>query len=503
MSAAIPAVEPAQAPLSALPDGAHIHMIGVAGAGMNALATALLARGYRLSGSDQQPSAPVEHLIAGGLRFFQGHAAAQIQGADLVIISAAIREENPELGAARAAAIPVVKRAAALGWLLRDRHTIAVAGTHGKTTTSAMLAVILHRAGVDPTFVVGGEVLDLGASARIGSGDWAVVEADEYDHSFLQLRPRIAVITNVEADHLEYFGSEAAMQAAYADFIARIQPGGVLVYNHDDAFLRAQRPPTGSADAGSDPAVPRQEGSAAAAPGQIGVRRIGCSLRAAADWYATRVEARQDGTTFLVHGPSGAGEARLQVPGLHNVSNAVQAIAAAAAAGIAPSHAIKALADFHGAVRRFQILGQVRGVMVIDDYAHHPTEIRATLAAARQRFPDRRLVAVFQPHTYSRTKLLFEHFLGAFDLADTLILTDIYAARETDTLGMHTALLASAIARRAGAPAVLLINPLAALPGELAARVSKGDVVLTLGAGTITQVGPALLAILAGEAAGG
>jgi UDP-N-acetylmuramate--alanine ligase len=482
MSTDIPAVEPAQAPLGSLRTGAHIHLIGVAGAGMTALATALLARGYTLSGSDQQRSTQVESLVMQGLRFFQGHAAAQIMGADLVIISAAIREENPELAAARAAGIPVVKRAAALGWLLRDLHAIAVAGTHGKTTTSAMLAVILHHAGVDPTFVVGGEVLDLGASAAIGRGDWAVVEADEYDHSFLQLRPHIAVITNVEADHLEYFGSLAAMHAAYRDFIARIRPGGALIYNNDDPFLQIQQPPDG-------------------------VRRIGCSLQPeagaqAADWYVADVEAGETGASFLLHGPTTTVEARLAVPGLHNVSNAVQAIAAAVAAGIPLRRAVEALYDFHGAGRRFQVLGEVRGVTVVDDYAHHPTEIRATLAAARVRFPGHRLVAVFQPHTFSRTKLLFDQFVEAFDVADTLVLTDIYAARETDTLGLDVAYLASAIARHAGAPSLLVINPLAVLPGELAARVRKGDVVLTLGAGTITQVGPALLVALAGEAVG-
>jgi UDP-N-acetylmuramate--alanine ligase len=345
-----------------------------------------------------------------------------------------------------------------------------------------MLAVILHHAGVDPTFVVGGEVLDLGASAGLGSGDWAVVEADEYDHSFLQLRPYIAVITNVEADHLEYFGSLEAMHTAYRDFIARIRPGGALIYNADDPFLQAQQPPDG-------------------------VRRIGCSLQPGAgaqtaDWYVAREEAGETGASFLLHGPATTIEARLTVPGLHNVSNAVQAIAAVVAAGIPLYRAVEALHDFHGAGRRFQILGEVRGVTVVDDYAHHPTEIRATLAAARVRFPGRRLVAVFQPHTYSRTKLLFDQFVGAFDVADTLVLTDIYAARETDTLGLDVTHLASAIARHAGAPSLLVINPLAVLPGELAARVRKGDVVLTLGAGTITQVGPALLAALAGEAAG-
>lgn len=227
----------AQAPLCALPPGARIHLIGVAGSGMNALAAVLLARGYRLSGSDMQRTTQVDRLIAQGMAFRQGHDAAAVRATDLVIISAAVREENAELSAARSAGIPVAKRAAALGWLLDDRRTIAVAGTHGKTTTTAMLAVILHRAGFDPTYAVGGEVLDLGNSAHWGTGAWAVVEADEYDRSFLQLRPEIAVITNVEPDHLEYYGSVGAMHEAYAQFVARIRPGGTLVINADDPYL--------------------------------------------------------------------------------------------------------------------------------------------------------------------------------------------------------------------------------------------------------------------------
>jgi UDP-N-acetylmuramate--alanine ligase len=471
--------------LLALRPSANIHMVGVAGAGMNALAAVLLARGYRVSGSDMQRTDQVDRLVAQGMVFAHGHDAANTRGTDALIISAAVREENVELAAARAAGIPVVKRAEALGWLLEDMRTIAVAGTHGKTTTTAMLAVILRHAGLDPTFAVGGEVLDLGASAHWGTGDWAVVEADEYDRSFLQLRPEIAVITNVEPDHLEYFGSVEAMHEAYAHFVARVRAGGMLVLNMNDPYLRAM-------------ALPPE------------LRVVTCGLVADADvwsaepdWRATQIEETSVGIYFtLTHGEGDEEGLRVDtsLAGRHNASNALQAIAAAASAGIALEAARDALAGFHGTGRRFQELGEVAGVLVIDDYAHHPTEVRANLAAARARFPGRRLVAVFQPHTYSRTRLLFDTFVTAFDNADLLVLTDIYAARETDALGMDAAELQHAIAAHAGAPPVQLVRDLADVPVALAPRLRAGDIVLTLGAGSITTVGPRLLDALRAEA---
>ena len=483
----------AQAPLPALIPGASIHMVGVAGAGMNALAAVLLARGYQLSGSDIQRSAQVERLVAKGLRFREGHDPADIAGAALLIISAAVREENPEIVAARAAGIPVVKRAAALGWLLEGLRTIAVAGTHGKTTTTAMLAVILSHAGLDPTFVVGGEVLDLGVSARWGSGDWAVVEADEYDRSFLQLRPHIAVITNVEPDHLEYYGSVEAMHQAYRQFVALVQPGGTVVLNMDDPFLSALQVPAGLR-------VVRCGGDAAG--WRIGVPRYGGG-----------------GMRFTLdqHVPAGDRiELDLLLAGTHNAYNAMQAMAAAQAAGVDPAVSGEALRSFRGTGRRFQRLGDAGGVLVIDDYAHHPTEVRATLSAARSLYaadPNtagavgadslggamhaaRRIIAIFQPHTYSRTKLLFDQFVTAFEDADLLVLTDIYAARERDTLGVDAAHLRDAIAAQPGNPPVQLVGELAAVPGALLPQLRRGDVVLTLGAGTITELGPRLLAAL-------
>jgi UDP-N-acetylmuramate--alanine ligase len=464
--------DPERSPFDDLRPGARIHLIGVAGAGMNALAAILVARGFSVSGSDQQRTAQVDRLVGQGLSFFVGHEASRVAGAGLVIISAAVQESNVELVAARATQTPVVKRAVALGWLLAAKRTIAVAGTHGKTTTSAMIAVILTAAGFDPTFVIGGEVLDLSASAAVGSGDWAVVEADEYDRSFLQLRPTIAVITNIEADHLEYFGSAAAMHVAFEQFVARTLPGGTLVINDQDYALRG-----------------------VVAPPDVLVMR--CAIdQEGVGWHASSIREDGRGSRFVITCPQGVHHARLLVPGRHNVLNALQALAAATAAGVDLSVALAALASFTGAGRRFEVIGDAAGVLVIDDYAHHPTEIRATLAAARARYAGRRTVIVFQPHTFSRTKLLFGDFVKAFDGVDLLMLTEIYAARETDSLGMSTECLEEAIAARLGRSKVMRVGNVDDVPGALAPRLTYGDVVLMMGAGTITGAGPRLIAAL-------
>jgi UDP-N-acetylmuramate--alanine ligase len=462
----------AQAPLRALEPGARVHLIGVAGAGMNALAAVLLDRGFALSGSDQQAGAQVSRLVAQGMIFQHGHDASVVCGASLVIISAAVPDTNVELAAAREARIPVVKRAAALGWILSAKSTIAVAGTHGKTTTSAMLAVILDRAGLDSTYVVGGEVLDLGGSAHFGAGAWAVAEADEYDRSFLQLHPAVAVVTNVEPDHLEYFGTAEAMHQSFRQFVSQIVPGGTLVLNDGDPGA-----------------------AAIAAPEAVSVLRCGIQS-ASASWRAEAVTENGAGTACRCAWPGGTLDLRLRVPGRHNISNALQAMAAAAVAGVEPTMAAAALAEFRGAGRRFQVVGEAAGVLVIDDYAHHPTEIRATLAAARARFAGRRLVVVFQPHTFSRTKLLFDDFVAAFDDAGLLLVTDIYGARESDTLGMDSTQMVDAIGARLGSARLLPVCRLDEVVPIVSKHLRAGDVVLTLGAGTITDVGPRIIANL-------
>jgi UDP-N-acetylmuramate--alanine ligase len=442
----------------------------------------------------------VTRLVGQGLAFFHGHDPAQVADADLVIISAAVREDNTELAAARVASLPVVKRAEVLGWLLADTRVIAVAGTHGKTTTSAMLAVILTHAGLHPTFVVGGEVLDLGASAGAGAGEWAVVEADEYDRSFLHLRPTVALITNVEPDHLEYYGTVDAMHEAFLQFIDRITPGGALVRNLADSFLRAlaDSPDRELIDCAVNGA-PLHPASAGSAPAIRPQPAVLSDPERPAPWYASAIHEDAHGSHFMLQHPGGYCSVALPLSGRHNISNAVQAIAAADRAGVPVETAAAALSRFHGTGRRFQPVGEAGGVLVIDDYAHHPTEVRATLAAARARYPERRLVAVFQPHTYSRVALLFDQFITAFDAADALIVTAIYAARETDTLGMDAARLVEAIRGHAGAPPVEHLPDLAAIPAALASRLRPADIVLTLGAGSITELGPRLLAALASQ----
>ncbi|MGH2411363.1 MAG: UDP-N-acetylmuramate--L-alanine ligase, partial [Chloroflexota bacterium] len=383
---------------------------------------------------------------------------------------------------------------------------------------------ILTHAGLQPTFVVGGEVLDLGASASAGAGEWAVVEADEYDRSFLHLRPAIALITNVEPDHLEYYGNVEAMQQAYHQFIARIVPGGALVRNLADPFSRAlaagperelidcavndvpphpasavvpsirpqpEAPPSNRASL--ETRAPKHPASAVVPSIRPQPEAPAPQPEAPAPWYAAAIREDGQGSHFTLHHPGGTCPVDLPLSGRHNISNAVQALAAAARAGVAPEIAAEALSWFHGTGRRFQPVGERGGVLVIDDYAHHPTELRATLAAARARYPDRRLVAVFQPHTYSRTVLLFDQFVTAFDAADELIVTAIHAARETDTLGMASEQLVDAIRAHPGAPPTEYLPDLPAIASVLAPRLLPGDLVLTLGAGSITTLGPKLL----------
>ena len=341
-----------------------------------------------------------------------------------------------------------------------------------------MVALILARAGFDPSFVVGSDVLDLGASAAFGAGDWAVVEADEYDRSFLTLSPSVALITNVEPDHLEYYGSVEAMHDAYDQFVARIVPGGTLVINSSDPHL-------------SRLAVPDALKVVSCAPAPW-----------SAEWQVDTIAENAGGTSFLLRCPAGEIPGTLQVPGRHNVLNAVQAVAACAVAGVDPSEGVDALAHFHGTSRRFQLVGKAGDSAVYDDYAHHPTEIRATLSAARSRFAGRRLVAVFQPHTYSRTKLLFADFVSAFDQADRVILLEIYPSRETATLGMRAAMLAEALEARLGAGRVRLVEAMEDVPSAVAVMAEDGDVVLTLGAGSVTEVGPKIIAALNARRAG-
>jgi UDP-N-acetylmuramate--alanine ligase len=445
------------------PPGSAVHFVGIGGAGMVGLARILMAQGCRVSGSDRS-DAPVLATLRGlGATVHVGHDAAYVGDAALVVISAAIRDDNAEVAVARERGIPVIKRAALLGALANARRCIAVAGTHGKSTTSGMIAYILSTLGYDPLFVIGAEVRDLGTSARNGAGPLAVVEADEYDYSFLHLTPDVAVVTNIEYDHPDIFPDAGSYISAFVAFASQIRTGGTLITNGDEDVALAL----------SDD---RSEG--------LSVETVGMS-----DGAAWRITCAADGTICLLRRGQAIGSVTLAVAGTHNARNAAMSVAACAAAGIDPREALRTVAAYQGVGRRFEVVGEADGVTVIDDYAHHPTEVRATLAAARSRYPGRRIVAVFQPHTFSRAALYAREFAAALSDADLAVVTDIYAAREPDTGVIHARTIAGAIAGGRG----VYGGDLSATVAQLMGRLQPGDVVLTLGAGDITTVGPAIV----------
>ncbi len=443
--------------------GATIHFVGIGGAGMVGLARILLAQGYHVTGSDQSDSPALLMLRDLGAVVHVGHDAASLGDAALVIISAAVRDENVELAAARAHGMPIIKRAALLGALANARRCIAVAGTHGKSTTSGMIAFILSTLGHDPLFVVGAEIRDLGTSARNGAGPLSVVEADEYDHSFLHLTPDIAVITNIEHDHPDIFPTVDRYLDAFAQFALQTRAGGTMIIGADD---------------------PHSTAIVAAMTDQRSVQTVGTARTA--DW---QIACEADGTIALTHSGKKIGRTALAVAGEHNARNAAMAVAACAAVGVDAGEALRTVATYRGVGRRFEVVGEAAGVTVIDDYAHHPTEVRATLAAARAHYPTRRIVAVFQPHTYSRASLFAAEFADALSRADVAFVTDIYAAREQDCGTIHARDIADAVVGGRGVAS----GDLAATVARIMSAMQTGDVVLTLGAGDITTVGPELL----------
>ena len=448
-----------------------VHLIGVGGAGMSGLARLLLAAGHRVTGSDRSESATLEALRALGARVWAGHDGTRIGRPDLVAASTAIRATNPELVAARLLAIPVLGRAQLLALLMAGRTGIAVAGTHGKTTTTGMVVAILEAAGLDPSFAVGGDFKASGVNAAAGAGPHFVAEADESDGSFLELAPTVAVVTNVEADHLDHWGDLASVQRAFRSFVGRLPADGTAVLCADDQ---------GALDL------------AGAAACQV----VTYGFAAAADVRGEVLAIDGGGARFaVVAGGEEVGEVVLVVPGRHNVQNALGAIAAALAAGAPFAAAVAGLAGFTGAARRFHLRAEAGGVTVVDDYAHHPTEVAASLAAARLG-GWKRVVAVFQPHLYSRTRLFADEFGRALAAADLLVVADVYAAREDPEPGVDGALVAGA-ARRARPDLDCVYEPdLAALAARVAALVQPGDLVLTLGAGDITDLADELEPLL-------
>ena len=455
----------------------RVHLVGIGGVGMAGVARILLERGAAVSGTDVKDSAALDALRALGARVQVGHEAANVVDADTVVVTSAVRDTNPELVEARRRGLLVLHRSQALAALMRGRRAVAVAGTAGKTTTTAMLTVALQHCGADPSFAIGGELTETGVTAREGSGDVFVAEADESDGSFLLYRPAVAIVTNVEPDHLDHYGTAEAVARAFDDFADTIAAGGLLVACADDA---------GSAALAAHVRRRRPE---------IEVRSYGTSPDA--DVRVVDLDVHGPGARFCFAAGAGTGAVRLdlRVPGAHNALNAVAAWTAGVWLGLDPQCLADGLARFGGTRRRFEIKGEAAGVLVIDDYAHHPTKVAAVLRAVRGVSGRGRVLALFQPHLYSRTRFFAPEFGQALGLADEVVVLDVYGAREDPEPGVGGELVARAVPLPA---AVVAFEPdQAAAVRRLVERAAPGDVVLTLGAGDVTALGPVLLARLA------
>lgn len=437
----------------------EIHLVGIGGAGMSGIAEVLLARGYRVRGSDLKESEPTRRLMAMGAEISFGHSAQNLGDANVVVISSAVPQDNPEVLAARERGIPVIPRAEMLAELMRMKYGIAVAGTHGKTSTTSLVASVLQAGGIDPTVVVGGKLRSVGSHATLGAGEFFVTEADESDGSFLMLTPTIAVITNIDPEHLSHYGSMEQVLEAYTTFANKVPFFGVLVACHDHPTLQDLLP-------------------------RIRRRVMTYGFSAQADIRAEDLEfhGALASYTAIVRGRA-MGRVTLRVPGRHNVLNSLAAIAVAVELEI-PFRAIKdGLEEFEGVHRRFEIKGDVDDVLYVDDYGHHPEEIRATLSAAKSGWK-RRVVAIFQPHRYSRTKELLEDFARCFNDADVVFITDIYAAGEKPIEGITAQAMAEAV-RRHGHKGVHHVPDAEGAIAEIEAALEHGDLCLTLGAGNI------------------
>src|SRR5215831_4386582 len=453
----------------------RIHFIGVGGSGMSGLAEVLLNMGYQVSGSDLKASDVTDRLVSLGGRVFTGHAASNVEGAQVVVYSSAVRPDNPELIRARADGIPVIPRADMLAELMRMKYGVAVGGSHGKTTTTSMVATVLQRGGLDPTIVVGGRLRGLGAHARLGRGPFLVAEADESDGSFLRLAPAVAVITNIDREHLDHYASLDEIRQAFMYFANRVPFYGVAVLCTDDPEVRTILP-------------------------HVRKRTLLYGTTAPAVVRAEDIRLTRGGSRFRVVTAAGPqGEIELRVPGHHNVLNALAAVAVGLEVEVGFAHVAEALAGFGGVSRRFELKGEVGGVRVIDDYAHHPTEIRATLAAARP-LGGRRLV-LFQPHRYSRTRALADEFGSAFGDADRVWVLDVYGAGERPIEGVSGVTIVDSAARHGARHVTYAPDPAAAVEA-LAQDARSGDVVLTLGAGDVWKWGEALIARLGGAHVG-
>ncbi|MFC6456843.1 MULTISPECIES: UDP-N-acetylmuramate--L-alanine ligase [Paenibacillus] len=452
----------------------HIHFIGIGGYGMSAIAKVMLEMGYQVSGSDLARQELTEKLAAKGARVYIGHEAEHVNGADVVVYSTALAKDNVEMTAAENLNIPILHRSQMLARLMNAKKGIAVAGAHGKTTTSSMIALVLEHCEQDPTYIIGGEIMNVGSNAKAGQGDWVVAEADESDGSFLQYHPYIALVNNIEADHLEnYNGDFENLKKAYAQFLSQVKSDGKAVVCKDDSYLREMIP-------------------------LIQSEVITYGIEHDADYMATNIDLGDRKVQFdVLHHGQPLGTIRLSVPGKHNVYNALATLITCLEAGLTFGQVAGAITEFRGAKRRFQVLGEVDDILVIDDYAHHPTEIEATISAAKA--TGKKIIAVFQPQRYTRTYFLFEQFSRAFPEADEVIITDIYSpAGEKQIEGISSAKLVELI-RQNSNKNVQYIPSKEQVQEYLYSHVKSGDLVLTMGAGDIWKAADGLAKALEGK----
>ncbi|MEJ2530859.1 MAG: UDP-N-acetylmuramate--L-alanine ligase [Halioglobus sp.] len=447
----------------------RIHMVGVGGTGMSGIAEVLVNLGYQVAGSDLRDSAVTERLRSKGIEVFIGHAAENVGGADVVVSSSAVDEKNPEVAAARSRRIPVVPRAEMLAELMRYRHGIAVAGTHGKTTTTSLIAAVFAEAGLDPTFVIGGLVNSTGSNAQLGASRFLIAEADESDASFLHLQPMVTVVTNIEADHMDTYGGDfAVLRHTFLEFLHNLPFYGIAVLCIDDPVIRDLLP-------------------------EVSRQVITYGFSEGADFRITDLERAGLVTRFVVQRPDGAPAlpVTLNMPGSHNVLNATATVAVACDEGLDDGAIQRGLGGFTGVGRRFTQMGEIAfpggQALLVDDYGHHPTEVRATLESARQAWPERRVVMIYQPHRYTRTRDLYEDFVAVLSRCDVLILLDVYPAGEEPIPGADSRSLTRSIRQR-GQIEPVFAERVEAVPGLLCDIVGEGDVVITQGAGDIARL---------------
>ena len=447
-----------------------IHFVGIGGIGMSGIAEVLINLGYQVSGSDLKESDLTRRLASLGGRIAYGHRAENVDEVDVVVTSTAVNLQNPEVQEANRCKIPVIPRAEMLAELMRMKYGIAIAGTHGKTTTTSMVATVLSHGNIDPTVVIGGRLDSIGSNAKLGQGEFLVAEADESDGSFLKLSPTIAVVTNVDEDHLDFYSGIDEIRATFIDFINKVPFYGLVVLCLDDENLQGMIP-------------------------DVRKRLITYGLTSQADFMASEISHEGDRTSFLVnYRGETLGTLSIRMPGRHNVLNALAAVAVAMELDMPFASIAEGFQDFNGVGRRFEIKGEAQGIMVVDDYGHHPVEIKATLSAARGGW-NRRLVAVFQPHRYSRTEALFDDFLTAFYQADHVAVMDVYAAGEDVRPEVTAEKLAEGISEH-GHKSCCYTGDVVATVEHLQAVLQPGDIVITLGAGNVWQVGAELMKIL-------